>query len=99
MKTNKRTNPTGFGIQRDITDDGAVLYLRITNPRRLNTKSLGEVLVRYLQGGFETLILDQGPFKRQKMKLVEFLGRLQASFNEGQLLFFERKLNRDRVSF
>jgi hypothetical protein len=95
MNGTKRNQSNGFGLQRDITEDGAVIYLRITNPRRLNTKVLGEVLLRYLQGGYATLVLDQGKYSRQKMKLVDFLGRLQATFIESQSLFLERKLNRD----
>jgi len=91
MRTNKRTN--GFGLQRDITSDGAVLYLRITNPRRLNIKLLGEVLLKHLQGGYRTLILDQGQQCRAKMSLVEFLGRLAAAYNESRYLFLERKLH------
>lgn len=91
----KRSKSNGFGIQRDITEDGAVLYLRITNPRRLNTETLGKVLVSYLQGGFKTLILDQGKHSRVKMSLLEFLGRLQSAYIEGRLLFLERKLIRE----
>lgn len=97
MNTNKKAkkSSTGFGLQRDITADGAVIHLRITNPRRLDVKLLGEVLLRYLQGGYETLILDQGRFTRQKMKLVEFLGRLQATYNEVRYRGLERRLIRD----
>lgn len=99
MNGTKRNQSTGFGLQRDITEDGAVIYLRITNKRRLNVKLLGEVLLRYLEGGYKTLILDQGRFSRKKVNLVEFLGRLQASYNESRLIFLERRLIRDRVSF
>jgi hypothetical protein len=93
MKAKSKSN--GFGLQRDITADGAVIYLRITSPRRLNVKLLGEVLLRYLQGGYKTLVLDQGVTSRKKMGLLEFLGQLQAAFNESRLLFLERKLIRD----
>jgi hypothetical protein len=93
MRTNKKS--VGFGLQKDITTEGAVLYLRITNPRRLDTKTLGEVLIRYFQGGYKTLVLDQGKFSRVKMSLVEFLGRLQATHNESRLFSLERRLIRD----
>jgi len=92
MNRTTKSKSNGFGIQRGITDEGAILYLRITNPRRLNIKVLGEVLLRYLQGGYQTIVLDQGPNLRKRMRLVEFLGRLQATFNERQLIFLERKL-------
>lgn len=98
MSETKRKASNGFGIQRDITSDGAVIYLRITNSRRLNTETLGKVLLSYLQGGYQTLILDQGKGVRMKLRLVEFLGRLQATFNESRLLFLERKCIRDRVT-
>lgn len=94
MNTNKRTS-NGFGLQKDITSEGAVIYLRITNPRRLNVKTLGETLMKFLQGGYKTLVLDQGKFSRKKMSLVEFLGRLQATYNESRLFLLERKLFRD----
>jgi len=98
MNRATKSKSNGFGIQRDITDEGAILYLRITNPRRLKVKVLGEILLRYLQGGYQTVVLDQGKSLRKKMPLVEFLGRLQAAFNEQQLIFLERRLNRDRVT-
>src|SRR5690606_37391381 len=96
MNGPRRNKSNWFGIQRDITDEGAILYLRITNPRRLNVKALGEILLRYLQGGYQTVVLDQGKNFRKKMPLVEFLSRLQAAFNEQQLIFLERRLKRDR---
>ena len=94
MKTNKRTKSKsyGFGLQKDITSEGAILYLRITNSRRLDMKTLGETLLRFLQGGYKTLVLDQGRFARQRIGILEFLGRLQAAYIEGQCLFLERKL-------
>jgi hypothetical protein len=95
MNTKKQNTSNGFGIQRDITADGAVIYLRITNPRRLNAETLGKVLLSYFQGGFKTLVLDQGKTSRVKMSLLEFLGRLQSMYNESRLLFLERKLIRD----
>jgi hypothetical protein len=95
MNTMSSKQSNGFGIQRDITADGAVIYLRITNPRRLNTETLGKVLVSYLQGGFKTLILDQGKHSRVKMGLLEFLGRLQSTYNESRYIFLERKLIRE----
>jgi len=95
MNTNKNSkrSSNGFGLQRDITSDGAILYLRITNPRRLNSKLLGEVLMKYLRGGYRTLIIDQGRQGRVKMALAEFLGRLQAAYTESRLIFLERKLH------
>jgi hypothetical protein len=99
MNKGTKNKNNGFGIQRDITADGATIHLRITNPRRLNVELLGNILLRYLQGGYETMILDQGRGARKKMKLVEFLGQLQVVFNETRLRLLERKLVRDRVSF
>ncbi|BET51800.1 hypothetical protein RGQ21_67820 [Kitasatospora aureofaciens] len=94
---NKRTNnrPNGFGLQKDITEDGAVILLRITNPRRLNTETLGKTLMHLFQGGYKTLILDQGKGGRVKMSLLEFLGRLQATFTESRYFFLESRLSRD----
>lgn len=77
----------GFGMQRDIADGEAVLLLRITTPRNLNVKALGEILVRYLAGGYRTLVLDQGPARKEKLNLLEFLGQLQVLFvNKTDLL-------------
>ena len=96
MNTNKRTKTSnGFGLQKDITEEGAVIYLRITNHRRLDVKTLGEVLMKFFRGGYKTLVLDQGRNSRAKMNLVEFLGRLQATYNESRLFLLERKLFRD----
>lgn len=96
MNTNKRTKASnGFGLQKDITTEGAVILLRITNPRRLNVKVLGEVLMKFFQGGYKTLVLDQGRYSRVTMSLVEFLGRLQATYNESRLFLLERNLLRD----
>lgn len=89
-KSSKKSN--GFGIQKDITADGAVILLRITSPRRLNVKVLGEVLMKFLQGGYKTLVLDQGRNSRVRMSLIEFLGRLQATYNESRWFSLERKL-------
>lgn len=92
----KRTNGSnGFGLQKDIAGGEAVVYLRITNPRRLNVKTLGEVLISYLRGGYNTLVLDQGKSGRKKVSLLEFLGRLQATYNESRYHRLEAKLNRD----
>jgi hypothetical protein len=98
MNRTGERNSVGFGLQRDITDDGAVILLRITSPRRLNTKLLGQVLLRYLQGGYATLILDQGG-QVKKMGLLEFLGQLQATYTESQLFLLERRLISDRVRY
>ncbi|MEU0912159.1 hypothetical protein [Streptomyces althioticus] len=100
MKKNKRSNGSnGFGLQKEITGDGAVILLRITNPRRLNVESLGKTLMKFFQGGYKTLILDQGKSGRVKLSLLEFLGRLEATFREGRLFSLERKLRSDRVRF
>lgn len=98
MNSTQSKKLNGFGIQRDITEDGAILYLRITDPRRLNVKVLGEVLIRYLQGGYKTLVLDQGKYSRKRLSLLEFLGRLQATYTESRLFSLERRLKRDRVT-
>lgn len=90
--SSKRKPANGFGLQKDITSDGAVILLRITNPRRLNTEALGKTLVKFLQGGYKTLVLDQGKAGRVKMSLLDFLGRLQATFTESRLFFLEREL-------
>ncbi|MGC9439284.1 hypothetical protein [Streptomyces sp. WG5] len=96
MNTNKRTKTSnGFGLQKDITEDGAVILLRITNPRRLNVETLGKTLMHFFQGGFKTLVLDQGKTGKVKLSLLEFLGRLQSTFNESRLFFLESKLFRD----
>jgi hypothetical protein len=100
MNTTKRAaRPVGFGIQKDIIGEEAVVLLRISNPRRLNTKILGEVLVKYFRGGYKTLILSKARGIQEELSLLEFLGRLQATYQESRLLSFERKLIRDRVSF
>lgn len=95
MNKGTRSKSVGFGLQRDITEEGAVILLRITNPRRLDVKALGEILIRYLRGGYQTLVLDQGKPGKRKMSLLEFLGKLQASYNESRYLGLERKLKRD----
>src|SRR5690606_6709565 len=87
---NKKSN--GFGIQADIVNWESTLFLRITNPRRLNVKALGETLMKFLRGGYKSLVLDQGKGLRERVSLLEFLGRLQAAYIEGQCLFLERKL-------
>jgi hypothetical protein len=94
-RTQNRHKSNGFGLQKDITTDGAVILLRITNPRRLNTETLGKTLMHFFQGGYKTLILDQGRAGRVKMSLLEFLGRLQSTFTESKYLFFERQLKCD----
>ncbi|WP_371666009.1 hypothetical protein OG306_33315 [Streptomyces sp. NBC_01241] len=100
MNTKKKAaKHVGFGIQKDIIGEEAVLLLRISNPRRLNTKILGEVLVKYFRGGYKTLILSKNRGIQEKLNLLEFLGRLQATYQESRLLNFERKLIRDRVVF
>jgi hypothetical protein len=94
-KHTSRSN--GFGLQKDIFKGEAVVHLRITNPRRLNTETLGKTLMHFFSGGYRTLILDQGNRGRVKMSMLEFLGRLQSAFIESRLLFLERKLTCDRV--
>ncbi|MFD5308288.1 hypothetical protein [Streptomyces ardesiacus] len=89
---NHTTRSNGFGIQKDIFGEEAVILLRITNPRRLNTESLGKTLMKFLQGGYKTLVLDQGRQGRVKMTLIEFLGRLQATFEESRYWAVERRL-------
>ncbi|MEU5166821.1 hypothetical protein [Streptomyces mutomycini] len=98
MNTKKKaTQHVGFGIQKDIDfEEGeAVLLLRISNPRRLNVKILGEVLMKYFRGGYKTLILSKARGIQEKLSLLDFLGRLQATYQESRLLNFERKLIRD----
>ena len=96
MNTKKRAaKHVGFGIQRDIVGEEAVLLLRISNPRRLNVKILGEVLIKYLRGGYKTLIISRSRVTQKKVNLLEFLGRLQATYNDSRLLFLESKLNRE----
>ncbi|MEU9259004.1 hypothetical protein AB0D68_11020 [Streptomyces sp. NPDC048212] len=100
MNTKKRAaRHVGFGIQLDIEGEEAVLLLRISNPRRLNTKVLGEVLIKYFRGGYKTLILSKARGIQEKLSLQDFLGRLQATYNESRLLFLERKLIRDRIAY
>lgn len=100
MNTKKRASRhVGFGIQLDIEGEEAVLLLRISNPRRLNTKVLGEVLIKYFRGGYKTLILSKARGIQEKLSLQDFLGRLQATYNESRLLFLERKLIRDRIAY
>lgn len=102
MNTKKRASKNvGFGIQKDIDFEAgeAILLLRISNPRRLNTKILGEVLVKYFRGGYKTLILSKAKGIQEKMSLLEFLGRLQATYQESRYLSFERRLIRDRVAY
>lgn len=96
---NYTTRSNGFGLQKDIFEGEAVIHLRITNPRRLNTESLGKTLMKFFQGGYKTLVLDQGRRGRVKMTLLEFLGRLQATFTESQYRRIERSLSGDRVAF
>lgn len=88
----------GFGIQREIEADGAILYLRVTNPRRLNIESLGKVLVKYLTGGYKTVVLDQGRGNRKRLSLLNFLGRLQATANDSKYRKVERRI-KTGVSF
>jgi hypothetical protein len=95
MNTKTKRNSNGFGIQRDITEDGAVIYLRITNPRRLNTGLLWSILRRHFAGGYNVLILDQGNGLRKRLSFAEFLAALKSTLEESQLLFLERKLIRD----
>lgn len=96
MNTKKRASKhVGFGIQKDITEDGAVLLLRISNPRRLNVKILGEVLIKYLRGGYKTLLISKSRAIQEKVSLLEFLGRLQATYNDSRYFVLERKLIRD----
>lgn len=102
MNTKKRASKNvGFGIQRDIDFENgeAVLLLRISNPRRLNAKILGEVLIKYFRGGYKTLILSKARGIQEKLSLLDFLGRLQATYNESRLFFLERKLIRDRIAY
>ncbi|MFD5069163.1 hypothetical protein ACFWNC_14710 [Streptomyces sp. NPDC058369] len=96
-KRAKRTNKnTGFGLQKGLSlEDGALVFLRITNSRRLNMEALGKTLSYLFKGGFQTLILDQGKGLVKKMNLLEFLGMLQASFIQKRLLFLESKCSRD----
>ena len=95
MNTKTKRNSNGFGIQRGITEDGAVIYLRITNPRRLNTGLLWSILGCHFAGGYNVLILDQGNGLRKSLSFVEFLAALKSALEESQLLFLERKLIRD----
>lgn len=98
MNTKKRASKNiGFGIQKDIDFEAgeAVLLLRISNPRRLNVKVLGEVLVRYFRGGYKTLILSMQKGIQEKLDLLTFLGRLQATYNSSRYIFLERNLIRD----
>ncbi|MEU0952820.1 hypothetical protein ABZ353_10825 [Streptomyces niveus] len=96
MKKNKKASQSvGFGIQKDILGEEAVLYLRVANPRRLNARILGEVLVKYLRGGYRTLIISKGKGIQETVSLLDFLGRLQATFNESRCVFLESKLIRE----
>ncbi|MGW0930677.1 hypothetical protein [Streptomyces sp. NPDC002644] len=91
----RKNQPVGFGIQRGLSlEDGAILFLRITEPRRLRTQTLGEVLMHYFKGGYETLILDQGNGMVKKLNLLDFLGMLQAAYTTGRLLMAEKLLRR-----
>lgn len=100
MNTNKSTRKSnGFGIQRDLTTEGATVYLRITNPRRLNTELLWSILRRYFKGGYNVLVIDQGQGRRKRVNFSDFLEALKSTLDESRLLFLERKLIRDRVTF
>lgn len=94
----KRKRSYGFGLQRDIKDGEAILYLRITNPRRMNIELLGKLLLKYMNGGYRTLVLDQGSGMRKRMNILDFLGRLQAAYIEQRCIFLERRLRSDRVT-
>jgi hypothetical protein len=98
MNTKKRASRNvGFGVQKGIDFEAgeAVLLLRISNPRRLNTKILIDVLVKYFRGGYKTLILSMNRAVQERLDLLEFLNRLQAVYNESRYLPLERKLIRD----
>jgi hypothetical protein len=93
MRSNGASN--GFGLQRDITSEGAVLYLRITNPRRLNSELLFGILKRHFMGGYNVLIVDQGRGRQKKVNFHDFLTSLKNAMEESQLIFLERRLTRD----
>ncbi|MCX4554118.1 hypothetical protein [Streptomyces sp. NBC_01500] len=86
----KSKGNVGFGLQMDIQGNEAVVLLRITSPRSLNVKKLGEVLVRFLTGGYKTLILDQGKVGKAKLKLLDFLGQLQSMMQNKRFLQCEK---------
>lgn len=93
---NKHKNHTnksrGFGIQMDITEDGAVVLLHIVNPRRLNTESLGRTLMKFFQGGYKTIHVSTGKGGAVKMDLLSFIGRLAATYQESRYRAVERRV-------
>lgn len=96
MKKNTKNKGSGFGLQKGLNlEDGALIFLRITNPRRLDMSTLGKTLMYLFKGGFKTLMLDQGKGLVKKMNLLEFLGMLQAAFTQKRFLFLESKLTSD----
>ncbi|MFJ3084390.1 hypothetical protein ACIPJG_32185 [Streptomyces halstedii] len=94
---NKRTKKTtnGFGLQVDIENEEAVLQVRISNPRRLNIRVLGETLMKFFRGGYKTVVLSRSQGVTQKVSLLEFLGRLQALYQDSRLFSLETRLLRE----
>ena len=98
-KNNTNRSSNGFGLQKDITSEGATIYLRITNPRRLNSELLWGILRKHFMGGYNVLILDQGKGQVKRVSFANFLSALKAAFEESQYRRIERRLSGDRVVF
>lgn len=99
MKTKRSSGKgKGFGLQMDIEGLEAVVLVRVTSPRRLDVKALGETLMKFLRGGYKTLVLSTPQGARKKMDLLEFLGQLQATFTESRYRSLESGIRRQTAS-
>ncbi|MEU0159001.1 hypothetical protein ABZ154_09200 [Streptomyces sp. NPDC006261] len=93
-KKNSKKQGVGFGLQLDIQGGEGVLLVRVPNPRRLDAKVLTQVLIKYLRGGYKTLVLSMSRGVQKELDLRNFLSQLQATADESKFLHLETSIRR-----